>query len=255
MLRDIKVTLYDIFGYLLPGIVLFIALSTIFRTFLFWSESIVLINLNFELWILIILASYFLGHMGQALGNIFEKYIFRLNAHFFISRSKKNKIPDIITDVVKSKINEIYNLNSDDIEDKKARDKWLFRICDETILQYGVIENRELYEYRGGFYRGLTVSFFILFISLCLRMTRPEGSIRLYEWTLSMNRNTIVTFAAISIIGVILFFYRYKKFFRIRIRQALLGFLALQINQAIWKSKKKNEVENKEKIRSQKDVK
>jgi len=246
MLKDIKITLYDIFGYLFPGIVVFIALSIIFWTFLFCSKPITLIELNFELWILVIFASYILGHLVQATGNIIEKKNPRLNPDFYISKSKKDRIPDEIIKKAKSKINIVFNLNIEEIKNLKTRNKWLFRICDETISQYGASEYRDLFVYREGFYRGLTISFFILFASLLLRIGRPEASIKLYGWTLSMNRSAIISFAVIAIIGAILFFHRYQKFYKIRIRQVFLGFLVLQINQ-ISKMKIKEEKKNSNK--------
>ena len=65
-----KMTLYEIFGYILPGFISLIAVVVIFtwlndgRSYLPESTQIITIG---------IIGSYFLGHANQAIGNLFSK--------------------------------------------------------------------------------------------------------------------------------------------------------------------------------------
>ena len=74
MFKDIQVTLYDFFGYLLPGAVILVAAVLIFWT-LFWPNAS--LPLPSSLPVLatssLVFAAYLAGHLGQALGNLLEK--------------------------------------------------------------------------------------------------------------------------------------------------------------------------------------
>jgi len=73
MVRDIKVTLYDIFGYLLPGAVFFAGITILFWAIYIPRTSLVLFRLTIEIWVLVLLLAYFSGHIVQALGNLLTK--------------------------------------------------------------------------------------------------------------------------------------------------------------------------------------
>jgi len=229
MIKNIQFTLYEIFGYLLPGIILFVAISIFFWIF---SSRLTLPTLGqhkLELWILLLL-SYFLGHIAQALGNKCEG-ILRLKANFFISRSKRDKIPNFIIQKVTSKINQLFGIDLEkEIKDEKDRNEWLYRICDEKVVQFGKTENRELYVYRKGFYRGSIISFFILFIALFflfLRMLVLRESINFCGSSPSISYTVIFFLALISLVGSFFFLHRCKRFFKHHVTHALLGFLLL----------------------------
>src|SRR3977135_2854446 len=70
MLKDIQVTLYDIFGYLVPG---FVSLAALVIPF--WGFSFPTIPLPFQVFsehgLATGVAAYVIGHMTQAIANIF----------------------------------------------------------------------------------------------------------------------------------------------------------------------------------------
>lgn len=230
MLKNIQITLYEIFGYLLPGIILLTAISIFFWTFLSDLTPPILYQLKFEYWMLILLISYFLGHIAQALANVVDE-ILCLNENFVFLKKNKEKLPDIIVQEAKSKITQILGIDLEyKIRDEKIRNEWLFRICDKIVVQYGSIENRELYVYREGFYRGSIISFFVLFLSLLflsMKMLIHCKTINLCDSLHPINWLVIYILAFISLVGAIFFFFRCRRFIMHHVRQALLDFLIL----------------------------
>jgi hypothetical protein len=74
LFKELQVTLYDIFGYLLPGAIILIALVLLFWS-LFWP------SVPLALWgdlpalatIGLVFFAYLAGHLGQGIGNLMEK--------------------------------------------------------------------------------------------------------------------------------------------------------------------------------------
>lgn len=74
MFKDIQVTLYDIFGYFFPGLILAFALS-ILSWAMFWPQEPYVIYTDFSgpVITIIVLIAYLGGHLSQACGNFLEK--------------------------------------------------------------------------------------------------------------------------------------------------------------------------------------
>ena len=73
MWKDIKVTLYDIFGYLLPGAVVMGGLL-LFPKIPGISQLLSSLGAT-GTWVLLLLCSYYLGHLLQGIGNGLELII------------------------------------------------------------------------------------------------------------------------------------------------------------------------------------
>jgi len=222
MLRDIKVTLYDIFGYLLPGAVFLAAIAVLFWVIYIPQTPLVFVQLTIETWVLILLLAYFSGHIVQALGNLLIEPFFSTKSLAF-SKSRADSLPDALVQSAKSKASAMLGVDLKDISPE-----WLYRICDETVVQCGAIGDREVYQYREGFYRGLTVSFLMLFLSLVVRTAVPGTSLKLSDTLQAINGLVLLFFILISLAGSLLAFLRYRRFARYRVIQAIIGFLALQ---------------------------
>jgi hypothetical protein len=73
VLRDIEVTLYDIFGYLLPGCVSLVALFIIIRTIVFPDKALPYSQpTTFAVTVFLILA-YYAGHIVHAIADQLEE--------------------------------------------------------------------------------------------------------------------------------------------------------------------------------------
>jgi hypothetical protein len=69
MFKETKVTLYDVFGYLLPGAVLVAALATVAWAVYFPHEPLSFSLPGAEAWVVLLAIAYIAGHMAQGLSN------------------------------------------------------------------------------------------------------------------------------------------------------------------------------------------
>src|SRR2546429_387505 len=75
MIQSLRLSLYDFFGYFLPGMIVTVALF-IFAWAVYYPYIPILISAGVSVfWIAGGLLSYFAGHLVQALGNIVSKLI------------------------------------------------------------------------------------------------------------------------------------------------------------------------------------
>jgi hypothetical protein len=74
VLKDIQITLYDIFGYFLPGVIFVFALTVLFWA-LFWPTKPYVIYKDFSgaVIAIFVLIAYLSGHIAQGCGNFLEK--------------------------------------------------------------------------------------------------------------------------------------------------------------------------------------
>jgi hypothetical protein len=81
MISAIRVPLYDIFGYLLPGFILLTALSVMYWTIFFRDTPLpspqIIDEVSVVMWIVIAGVSYLFGHILQAIANMIMRQIER----------------------------------------------------------------------------------------------------------------------------------------------------------------------------------
>src|SRR5713101_3245135 len=75
MLQSFRFTLYDFFGYLLPGAIATLAVLTFGWATFFPSAVVSFTSSSKELWTACAVASYFAGHLIQGIGNAFTKLL------------------------------------------------------------------------------------------------------------------------------------------------------------------------------------
>jgi|SRR5437667_4698302 len=127
------------------------------------------------------------------------------------------------------------------IDLKDISPEWLFRICDETLVQRGICTDREIYQYREGFYRGTMVSFLVLAVTLMVRAVIPGTSLMIATFVQVISAPALVFFIILSLAGAWLAFQRYRRFSIYRVTHAIFGFLVLQ---------EQNQIEIKKEARS-----
>ncbi len=221
MLNDFQATLYDTFGYLLPGIVFLTALAILFWAIYLPTYSLGYVDLSFQMIAALLLLAYFFGHLNQALGNLLTK-VFRSPEEVVLSKGQSGSMPYHLVHGAKTRASALVGIDLSEI-----KPEWLFRICDEMLVQRGVCTDREIYQYREGFYRGLIVSFFALTVSLIVRTVIPGASLKLAGSVQAMTTPELLFFILLSASGVWLSFRRYRRFSRYRVSHAIIGFLVL----------------------------
>ncbi|MDQ0286291.1 hypothetical protein J2Z49_001405 [Desulfofundulus luciae] len=173
--------------------------------------------------ILIILIAYYLGHFAQALGNLLSK-LFPNVEELMLSGNHSDGIPNTILEAVRLKISETF-----DVEVSELKPEWVYAICDETVMQNGVSLDREVYQYREGFYRGMGISLLLFSLSIIIRGIVPGAFFRISGADQSINCTIVLFIFFISLGGSILSYLRYLRFGRYRVKQAIMGFLVLTV--------------------------
>jgi len=219
VVKDLKVTLYEIFGYVLPGAILLLGILTIFWSIFLPDVSVPIHAVSSEVIIVFLTMTYFSGHVVQALGNI----ITRITG--ITDTSMADEVASelgVLFDLVKKDIADKIKLN---VADLKVAD--VVRISDETNVQLGISGDREIYQYREGFYRGLSVACVFLTLAIIARIIAGTPKILHSNVTYEITTKMLFFSIGISGLGVLLFYNRYIRFMKYRIRHAIMSYLVI----------------------------
>lgn len=218
MIKEIQVTLYEIFGYLLPGAVVTAALAVAFLAIYFPNNAVAFDLRTTEIWLTFLAMSYVCGHMGQAVGNQLVKW-WKWDAANVIAT-----LPQEIRDAVTEKLREKFG-------DKVAGlgGRWMYELCDDAILRSGKLGEREIYVYREGFYRGMFVGCLLMavaLVGLAIRLLCETGhTFTLGSWVITANQ--LLFFMVITATWSCFALRRYWRFVDYRVRHSVLGYLSL----------------------------
>jgi len=218
--KELKFTLYEIFGYILPGSIFCFAIAIIFISVFITNSTLHIAKLTAEMNTIIIVLFYFNGHVVQALGNIFAR-ILKVNDMNIATKIsiKMSYITNKINDDVTSKLelpNTVIPLDE------------LYMISDELNAISGNTEDREIYQYREGFYRGLFVSCSMLSLALVVKIIDGAVYIDTGNYIINITRQMMVFVLAASAIGCCLFYNRYIRFISYRIRHAFISYIVVK---------------------------
>ena len=226
MFKDLQVTLYEIFGYLIPGAVSIGSLGVLFWALFFPAQVVDFDMRTGELWVAFLVLAYIAGHMAQAIGNLIESRIKPVE-QLVIEKTAPDRLPQAVVDACRAKATELTKADM-----SGASPRWLYRVCDDAVIRSGKIGEREIYVYREGFYRGIFISFSAMAaacVALCIRLflvTEREVMLARAHW--GVTQWQLVFLAAVSVIWAALSFRRYRRFGEYRTTHALLGFLTVK---------------------------
>lgn len=231
MLKEIQVTLYEIFGYLLPGIVLTAALAVAFVAIYFPQNEVTFDLRSTEVWLTFLALSYIGGHMGQAVGNLLVK-IWKWDEAKVVEQLPK-ELREAVAEKLKEKLGEkVGGLTG----------RWMYEVCDDAVVRSGKLGEREVYIYREGFYRGASVGFAVMTLALVGLIIRllcePQHTFTIGSWTVTPGQ--LVFFVAVSGAWSCLALRRYWRFMDYRVRHSVLGFLSLSAQQKDKEKEKDN---------------
>ncbi len=209
----------------------------------FWPSAVLeLRTFPAELLVFAALGSYFLGHAMHAVGEILgqpENSAFddpapapRNVIRWIIVMTKSvfgaiQKRPDWFpNDIVQSA--RVHASRLTGIEPTKITNELLFGFCDETLAQAGQIGDREIYQYRAGFYKSMSMALIVSAIAIIVCIVHPgikaEHSGHIFQLTR-------VQYAALLMVllGILTFYIRkYYWFAQHRARRAVLAFILIQ---------------------------
>lgn len=218
MIDKIQLTLYEIFGYLLPG-----AIGTAAVAIFYWGTC--LPHTTFPIykvhpdalgWAVLTGISYLFGHLAQGIGT---KY---LKGAEKAALENSELVPPAIVSSAKERAATIVGVQPADIDSVS-----LFRLADEYTLQKGVSGDREVFIYREGFYKGSTIALALLCIALLIRSFGGTTAVGFPSYTYYVSRIQVLTTALIAAAASRLCRQRFRRFGIYRVSRAIFAFLAL----------------------------
>jgi hypothetical protein len=214
--KSIQVTLYDLFGYLLPGGVILLSLWIVFHSLFLRQEPLVLwAELSTQAIVGLSFVAYLLGHLGQGLGNLLQK----LGP---VNPDRRFSIPPEIDHLLRKAATSRFDISLAELTLPQ-----LYELCDEALLHHGSLGEREIFTYREGFYRGTFVAFSLLALALLLPVAFGPTRVVHVGRSVDAGRLPFLFTSVMSALGACLALERYKRFARYRVRRCLLRFVAL----------------------------
>jgi hypothetical protein len=202
-----KFTLYEFFGYLLPGAVALIGLSLLDLVFFHRAHAVSLGWCSTkQAAVAAIGLSYLLGHAVQILANAIlpETNMLILRLHRYNSTQELLK--------------RTRSTLPQNLIDQSDRD--IVVMCEHEVKEQGPSENREIYIYREGFYRGMFISLVIVSIPAFLIAIITNFALFAMTWGTHRAEAAI---GAVLILGMAVgMYYRSLRFANYRIVQALM---------------------------------
>lgn len=213
-MKELNLTLYEIFGYLLPGGIASLAVGMVFYLTTMSDAMIYIPEMSKTLAVILIAIAYFSGHVVQAIGNIIFKKI-HYSAH---------ALPPSLIENTKSTLAQLHGIDTSNMDPHL-----LYSLCDAFLVQNGNVGDRDIFQYREGFYRGVSVSCIFLFVASILMLWHGIFRVRWFTYCdLTITPWMFLFFSIVSIMGAVLFYWRYKRFANYKIVQVVTGVLAVK---------------------------
>jgi hypothetical protein len=219
-MKEIQITLYEIFGYLVPGFVFAGSISMGYWT-VFEKNDLVISKIEAPFWFLIVMISYLAGHVTQSIANIILGQ--RSTARLCFRNGKKG-IGDHLIEASKDLTMEIIKPGVSGRPDHTT----ILEVCDAMIEHRGSPQTREVYLYREGFYRGMWVALAFLSLVLLWRSFLEKSVFKFEGFSHNFTSWEMLVLAAISGIVGILFFFRFRRFGKYLITHKVASALVLK---------------------------
>ncbi|MGA9761630.1 MAG: hypothetical protein WBQ14_04330 [Gaiellaceae bacterium] len=209
-ISNFNVTLYDLFGYLMPGLVALGSLALLAWSLFIPSHPLHSPSLTSVEWLIVFVLAYFLGHLVQAIGNL-----------AFCWAGEDKVALEIGEEALGAKrMKELQKAAKLGDEQKLS----LFSYCDTYLAQQGKTTDREIYQYREGFYRGLTIAILPALAAIVVELIRGNAAIRSGGSVHMIGIGPLVYIYVILLATVGLSYWRFRRFVEYRVRDALFGF-------------------------------
>lgn len=226
MIKDIEVTLYDIFGYLLPGCIALISALILLWTICYPGQPFPIRTPNTFGYAILLIVAYYAGHFVHVIADQLVN-LFKIDRWRVLEKKDSDRsLPECIMEGAKRKIGHVLDLKADEVN--AVPNKWLYRIADEVIGQCGQAGDREIFMNRVGFYRGSLVAFFMLWLSLISRIGIPITDVTIEGKVFEIPSLAFILTVTFLLIGMIFLWYRYRKFVDYRVTSAVICFLAMK---------------------------
>ncbi len=220
-LNKVAVTLYDVFGYLLPGYVALLALSIIESTFVgTWLLSLSLLSAHALPFAVV---AYFLGQLSHAVAAA----VTESRRHRALIQAPRGRLSPKLSHAVRSELARAYGSADDFLADDDRLEAYL--LADAYVSAAGSGADRDVLVAREGFFKQSIVAFVL--VAAVLTAGAVAGGIRLQprpgamisipvSWTAG---TALSTFGAVYLLRL-----RFGFYHRIKLNNTLLLFLAIR---------------------------
>ena len=216
-MRELRTWLYEIFGYVYPGLTATVAAAVLFWSLSCPTQPLVIAKPAIEVWAALAIVAYFVGHLVQALGNLVVE---RLQWIATSSLKQNGDLPPTVLDAVQERLRLLTGLPAPPPSDQT------YALCDRLLADRGKLGDREMFVYHEGFYRGHVVACAFLGLAMLLRgIQRPQ--ITIAAKTYILGREVPLVFGLALLGASVLCAVRYRRFMAYRISQAMLAVLVL----------------------------
>ena len=216
-LSDLRLTGYDLVGYLLPGGLFLAGLCSLYWLVAGPSEPVHVPGTGLLTALLVVVAAYFCGHLAQAVANLLG-----LDAARHLNDARSQILPEWLVATARA---QAVHLLGPAVEELKPDQ--LFDICDAFVAQKARLADRELYVAREAFYRGGSVSSLLLGALLVVKAALSPSQLIVDRATVVVPGSALAFAGAALLIAALLFHRRYLRFMGYRLRGVLLAFLVV----------------------------
>ncbi len=217
-MEKLSFTLYEVFGYFLPGAVGVAALAILFWAFFLSNAPIPIESLELsKLWYFaLVVVSYYAGHVLQGISRSLFK-----NPDELVLAHQTDMAPLV------KRAQEQLATHLGMAQTETLGPAVTARLCDELAVQYGQLGDRDVFVYREGFYRGSVASFILLDLALVVRCLIPGAALRLPAHVFSVSPLQLIFAVGVVTCSVFFLLQRYKHFAALRVMRGVLAYVSL----------------------------
>jgi hypothetical protein len=222
-MKELQVTLYEIFGYLVPGAISLAAVSILYWTF-FVAHPCDLDSITTSGWWGLAAVSYVAGHLTQALtNNLFLRWR-KPTVSLVLEKGSPLSLPQNVSDAAQEFACSIFKQPGGTALPPAV----VYDVCDTFVQQKGKTESRDIYIYREGFYRGMFLATGLLAAAMIWRAFCQDSRLIVSGKFIHFSSWELVAFACVFAIASILFFQRYRRFGKYLIANSIYAALILK---------------------------
>lgn len=228
---DLRGSLYDLFGYLMPGLFGSVGIALILWTLSAPTHGRIPIpSGGATLIFTAVILSYCMGHLIQAIGNL-VKSLSGTDIDIALSvpvdaeaagRPRGALLSGATLDVVNRTLTSKYGASFLALP---PRDR--FALIDEGRVLGEREGDREVYIYHHGFYRGMVIACSILTIGLLFRLVAGETCLITDRAVFCFGRLVTGGLVFLVLTATVAFWYRLKRFAEYRLVRAVMLWLTL----------------------------
>jgi hypothetical protein len=163
------------------------------------------------------IVAYLLGHGAQAIGNLLELGGADPEEELDASDQKNAALLAAVRAGIARHVG---------VKPEELSTDWLFRILDQRLAVTGCADDRDLFVYREGFYRGTAIGAILLGVAAFIRAAVPGPMLAISGVTIEVPRIAIASIGVIAVVYGYLSVLRWRRFGRYRTEIPIATYLA-----------------------------